>query len=325
MFHMGQTCNVALQFETENVGETYTLVAHESGYGAELAGTLQVIRCRVHDDEQPNLQAEFDFQVHTHAEDASRTAFLRAVKVESLPLNHPVSVSPITISTVRDWPLARWEAAARGVVSSSADPEATVEFEKQSQKAHRRTTPITREEQRRMTADAILSALYPEIERSGDTPGERRRWNGLRKLAEVAVIYRELVKEGRSDPATELARIKKTTPTTARSWIHRARQAGLLGPAVGRTAGEAPDLERARQVALAAQDALRNVEIERDVVLDALRAIRGDENASAAGREAAASAVRAVDELSQQRDAAVRALVLAERSLAAINAKEQGD
>lgn len=55
----------------------------------------------------------------------------------------------------------------------------------------------------------------------------------------IAMYYMDLVARGRSDPAVEIARHFGLTPTTARSWIHRARKAGLLGAAVGRTAGTA--------------------------------------------------------------------------------------
>lgn len=243
---------VALQFETEKVGETYTIQPAEDGTGADLAGTVQVIRCRVHDDEQPNARAEFDFQVWTHEEGGDRSAFLRAVKLESLPRHYEIDAAPLTISAVRNWPLARWESAARGVVSVNPDGKALKEFLDKTPKGRGRTRPATDEEKRLFRAEALLWEAFPEIEHAGDTPGERRHWNGLRKLAEAAVIYRDLVTEGRADPSAEMARVKNVSPATARSWIYRARQVGLLGPAVGRTPGEVP---KAVDLALAAIDA----------------------------------------------------------------------
>jgi len=58
-------------------------------------------------------------------------------------------------------------------------------------------------------------------------------------LIEVAMEYRTNVKAGLHNPAAMIAEKHGVKPATARSWIHRARELGLLGPAKGTTAGEA--------------------------------------------------------------------------------------
>ena len=60
-----------------------------------------------------------------------------------------------------------------------------------------------------------------------------------RLLIEVAMEYRSNVKAGLRNPAAMIAEKHGVKPATARSWIHRARELGLLGPAKGTTAGEA--------------------------------------------------------------------------------------
>lgn len=169
----------------------------------------RTVQYTVEDPQKPGACAVFEFQILLKA-GAPAAAVLRSIKLERL-----IGAEPITVTAVRDWPLARWEAAARGAVTAEQSLGGPVEPE------------------------ALLRSVFPEVEHAGDTPGERRHWNGLRKLAEAAVLYRELVTEGRADPSAEMARIKNVSPATSRSWIHRARQVGLLGPAVGRTAGEA--------------------------------------------------------------------------------------
>jgi hypothetical protein len=58
-------------------------------------------------------------------------------------------------------------------------------------------------------------------------------------LIDVAMDYRANVKAGLRNPAAVIAEKHGVKPATARSWIHRARGLGLLGPAKGTTAGEA--------------------------------------------------------------------------------------
>jgi transposase-like protein len=222
--------DVALRIETEPVGEMLTIVAHEDGLGSELAGTMWIVRCTVHEEDQPHVRAQFDFQCWLAEDLSDMTAYLVAVKLESICLEHMATPVPITISAVRDFPLARWESAARSLVIgkfADDDVEKTLAL------------PIDSDTKRKIVTEVLLQGLYPGID-DDPTPGGRRRARSLRKLADVAAHYRELLSMGRADPAAEIARTNDVSPSTARTWIHRARQAGLLGPAVGRTPGERP-------------------------------------------------------------------------------------
>ncbi len=61
-------------------------------------------------------------------------------------------------------------------------------------------------------------------------------------LGQVATDYRRNLALGVRDPAAKIARDMSANPATVRTWIRRARQLGLLGPAKGPTPGElSPD------------------------------------------------------------------------------------
>lgn len=57
-------------------------------------------------------------------------------------------------------------------------------------------------------------------------------------LLQVVEEYRENVVAGARNPAALIADKHGVNPATARSWLHRARRLGLLGPAADRAAGE---------------------------------------------------------------------------------------
>ncbi|MDP9225722.1 MAG: hypothetical protein M3P18_18150 [Actinomycetota bacterium] len=57
-------------------------------------------------------------------------------------------------------------------------------------------------------------------------------------LLQVVEEYRANVVSGVRNPAAMIAEKHGVKPATARSWLHRARQLGLLGPAADRAAGE---------------------------------------------------------------------------------------
>lgn len=82
-------------------------------------------------------------------------------------------------------------------------------------------------------ADDMMRQLYPDVVEDDGTAGGRRRYRSLHHLADVAVEYETLLAEGRDDPAVEIAHRHGSTPTTARSWVFRARRAGFLEAAAG--------------------------------------------------------------------------------------------
>lgn len=59
----------------------------------------------------------------------------------------------------------------------------------------------------------------------------------LFRLAEVAGAYRMNVARGDRDPVSAIAREYDVKPATARSWVYRARKAGLIDPTLTRKGG----------------------------------------------------------------------------------------
>jgi hypothetical protein len=87
---------------------------------------------------------------------------------------------------------------------------------------------------------AARSAAADELWSWGLRPGEVDRDIDSMdtRLLLVAAEYRENLKAGVRDPVARIARRHKVPPGTARSWVHRARNAGMLGEAKDRAAGE---------------------------------------------------------------------------------------
>lgn len=54
----------------------------------------------------------------------------------------------------------------------------------------------------------------------------------------VADLYRDAVEGGSSGPCSEIAARLGVPAARVRTWVHKARQRGLLGDALGTTAGE---------------------------------------------------------------------------------------
>ena len=138
---------------------------------------------------------------------------------------------PLTVTDMRDLPLARWEQAARA-----------------------RLTALIREDPRLISTQRRVDELRAITERATATasrrrdikPSSRRQARSHERLLKVADEYRANLMAGRPDPVAEIARRHDVNPSTARSWVHRARQLGFLDPAIGRTAGEAPRRGRKR-------------------------------------------------------------------------------
>lgn len=206
--------------------------------------SFDIVECRVHDPDYSGIDVTYRFSIHT-PDKAERTVTLDSVKIGQAWTRpgRPVT-KRFTLSGVRDLPLARWEQAARGVVTWAiddleewGDPRIAESYGISSDQVFLEVTPGHSSPPRQHDVDELVKTIDPNLE-DDDTPGGRRRRTSLRKLANVAIDYRAALMNGRSDPAAAISEKYGVSPSTARSWIHRARAAGLLSPAVGRTAGE---------------------------------------------------------------------------------------
>lgn len=223
---------MALSFEVHRKGET---VHTEGAY-------IDTVRCLVLDDDY-SVDTTFEFGIIT----ANKGP--RMVKLMSVTIGHAWAsrdrpradnAKPFSISAVRDFPLVRWEQAARGVVTWAIDDLA--EWDTSAGRFALKVTPGHESESESESpqgrlVDELVESVDPDV-KNDHTPAGRRRLASLRKLASVALDYRNELMHGRPDPAVVIAGKYDVSPSTARSWIHRARAAGLLAPAVGRMAGE---------------------------------------------------------------------------------------
>jgi hypothetical protein len=116
----------------------------------------------------------------------------------------------LTMSQMRDLPLSTWQQAAYAAAVEQILKPLT-----------RATTDAPH------TAD-VATRIITSVPRN---PG---------RLVAVAADYRAKVAAGIRNPSAEIARTYGVKPSTARSWIHRARAVGLLGPAPRNSAGEQP-------------------------------------------------------------------------------------
>lgn len=150
------------------------------------------IRIAVEDSTHPNLRAIFTY--------SAARQMSQALIGFALEPREGADPGLLTVTQIRDLPVARWEQAARASVIQQA-----------------------RE---------ALAGLAKVLE--GQTATK------LGGLAEVARSYRMNVAAGMRDPVASIARDHGVKQATAAGWVFRARKAGLLGPAIGRTPGEGP-------------------------------------------------------------------------------------
>ncbi len=89
----------------------------------------------------------------------------------------------------------------------------------------------------RVRAAEGVKKLEPQIEAAARPP-VRRRTVTKKLLEDVARVYRSAFEEGRP-PTQAVADHFEITHASAARWVREARKAGILGPSVGPTAGEA--------------------------------------------------------------------------------------
>lgn len=187
----------------------------------------------VSDDEYPAIVVVFRL---LEDDEGGGALYTSEVEIRSLDSYQ----RPLDVAKIRDLPLGRWERAALSAASSAARNEPADYLEGIS------AASLPAEQRDRLAAD-LVNDLYPGLE-ADRSPAGRRRLSGLLRLAQVGLDYRDLMREGRSDPAAEIARMNSVSPATARSWVHRARKAGFLGQAKGRSAGEQLDLRQEQEL-----------------------------------------------------------------------------
>lgn len=160
-------------------------------------GDLQGWIATIRDDEYPGLLVTFEYEFHQYENILFRSGF----GVHWDPDDPPAS--EISLYEIRrDFPIAVWERAAQSHVVSDIERE---------------------DEEDGLEAREIQAPSSSEA--------------GPSRLFLVAAEYVKNINKGVPDPVAAIARSHRVKPETARSWVHRARKKGLLGPAEAGKAG----------------------------------------------------------------------------------------
>ncbi|WP_431772217.1 hypothetical protein [Streptomyces cucumeris] len=143
---------------------------------------------------------------------------------------------------IKDLPLSRWDRLAQAAVS-----QALLRGERQSvttavgaletyrdevdapsaaYTAIEPKPPHSPAEARRQRAEELITRLRPDLDPNAGK-GAARSWNGLVKLAEAVEEHMDEMLKGSSDPVSAMAIRHGVAPATVRTWLHRARQAGI--------------------------------------------------------------------------------------------------
>lgn len=203
---------------------------------------VRAVFADVRDSRYPDLRVTFNYTLiwldmdQFRLEDRERFGELMVIKLYGVEVSRPGTLYPIsaigelTTSRIRDLPLHTWDTSARELLAGSFGTEAFKDAMVDTTKSHKIAGPdsyLSDPEMLDIYADNLLETIYPTVKQD-DSPAGRRRLRALQRLAVVAVEYQRHRLEGRTDPAAEIARKHGVKPATARSWIHRARAAGLL-------------------------------------------------------------------------------------------------
>lgn len=170
----------------------------------------------VRDSEHPFLEAVFSYSVSP----GTAGEFMHGMSIGPRAETPSNERRVLTVTEIRDLPVARWERAARARLKSLVieDPALVA----------------TQED-----IDELRAMVDRVISKQAKKGPLSKRAEREQHLLTIAQEYRRNLMEGVHNPVGEIAVRHKVNPSTARSWIHRARELGFLDPAPGRTAGEA--------------------------------------------------------------------------------------
>lgn len=237
--HHGEVCHGALGVAPVlRLRQTGAVVVEADLVGEDDLGDRKQISYRVRDAEHPGVEVVLTYLVA--GRETAATVRLLRFKVGVEPEDAEVGLSA---STIREYPIARWDNVARqklvgptstnspNLVAAALDLLKALDMEPSEMALSIVLDTL---------ALALVRAYYPNLPAARGAVAARSR-KSLTRLARVAVLYQYLIAQGKSDPASEIARQHDISSATARSWVHRARKAGFLGPAVGPTAGVSQD------------------------------------------------------------------------------------
>ncbi|MBE4790714.1 helix-turn-helix domain-containing protein [Streptomyces sp. NE06-02F] len=207
----------------------------------------EVARVSMQDNSHPGIRATLQYLVPDEVRRIEPVGF----SVMHLAADRPEGAPPFGPGTIKDLPLARWDRVAQAAVIQAVmnrrlaeAPMVVLEagesrrltgehYEGPGNSDDEIATPLHVPRDRRERAIEMVRRVRPDLD-PDESRGAARSWNGLVKLAEAMDEYTALLAEGSTDVVGEMAAAHGVAPPTVRTWVHRARQAGLtaiwLGP-----------------------------------------------------------------------------------------------
>lgn len=207
-----------------------------SSYGAAVRELAHVL---IRDANHPGIQAAFQYLAPDPPAQIEQVGF----SVTSFAAERPNGVAPFGPGVIKDLPLARWDRVAQAAVTQAvlerniaavSIPLEPGEYQRLIENGQMYGSELPDEEiatplrprDRRERAIEMVRRIRPDLD-PNESRGAARSWNGLVKLAEAMDEYTELLATGTTDVVGEMATAHGVAPATVRTWVHRARQAGI--------------------------------------------------------------------------------------------------
>ncbi|MEU9215423.1 hypothetical protein AB0D47_02640 [Streptomyces sp. NPDC048376] len=212
----------------------------EIGEAEERPDSL-VATVTISDERYEKLLVIFDYLL-----EGEENAKLHVVQFEPRTENlKSGDVLQLTPALIRDFPMTQWDRIAQAAVRRSRAMHVLQGATHSVESSHvsvrnvkpaverSAATPLTRPSPADGTSELpkpkpedVVRLLDPDLDPK-QGPGARRRWNSLIRYVRIYTEYEELLAQGNTDPITNLAQQYDVAKATVRSWLHRAREAGV--------------------------------------------------------------------------------------------------
>lgn len=196
----------------------------------------------IHDGAYKNLEVALDYLIDNVVQELT----LHAVSFE--PADEAIAggeVYQLQPSAIRDFPMVRWDRIAKAGIRRALGGYPTNLADEQSDSGEDfladgevfetkgfqyvdlgAAVEESDPRRRRELAEAAVARLRPDLDPT-EGKGAQRSWNSLVRYAEIFSEHEDLLARGARDPISTLAERHEVEKPTVRSWLHRAKAAGI--------------------------------------------------------------------------------------------------